>query len=137
MGDAGEAEASENGQPLVCIVDDDKSMREALSDLLREFGLMPTAFGTADELLAAGVLDQTKCLILDIAMPGMTGIELKDDLTGRGYTIPVIFITARPGAACRPEVQNDAVTCLIKPFTDTALLHALTKALSPNKGQYE
>ena len=115
---------------LVCIVDDDRSMRESLPDLLREFGLFSRTFGTAAEFLASGLADQTKCLILDIAMPGMTGIELKDELVRRGYSIPIIFITAQPDAASRPEIQKDAVTCLIKPFDDTALMEALRKALT-------
>jgi FixJ family two-component response regulator len=118
---------------LVCIVDDDKSMQESLPDLLREFGLVSKTFGGAADFLASGLADQTKCLILDIAMPGMTGIELKDELVRRGYSIPIIFITAEPDAVSRPEVQKDAVACLIKPFSDTALMEALRKALTSKR----
>lgn len=121
------------GGLLVCIVDDDKSMRESLPDLLREFGLVSRTFGMAAEFLASGVAGQTKCLILDIAMPGMTGVELKDELVRRGYSIPIIFITAQPDAASRPEIQKHAVACLIKPFSDTALMEALRKALTPKR----
>jgi FixJ family two-component response regulator len=121
------------GGLLVCIVDDDKSMRESLPGLLREFGLVSRTFGAAPEFLASGVAEQTKCLILDIAMPGMTGIELKDELVRRGYRIPIIFITAQPDAASRPEIQKDAVACLIKPFSDIALMKALRHALTPRK----
>jgi FixJ family two-component response regulator len=111
-------------------VDDDASLRESLPDLLREFGLVSRAFAAAEEFLASGLLDQTKCLILDIAMPGMTGPELKQELVRRGYAIPIILITAQPDLASRPEVRKDAVACLIKPFSDTALLGALEKALN-------
>jgi FixJ family two-component response regulator len=115
---------------LVCIVDDDESVRESLPDLLREFGLVPRAFETADAFLASGLADQTKCLILDIAMPGMSGPELKQELDKRGYIVPIIFITAKPDSASRPEIRKNAVACLIKPFSDTDLLEALKKALN-------
>jgi FixJ family two-component response regulator len=115
---------------LVCIVDDDESVRESLPDLLREFGLVPQAFETADAFLASGLADQTKCLILDIAMPGMSGPELKQELDKRGYIVPIIFITAKPDSASRPEIRKNAVACLIKPFSDTDLLEALKKALN-------
>jgi|SRR5580698_3255085 FixJ family two-component response regulator len=115
---------------LVCIVDDDESVRESLPDLLREFGLVPQAFETADAFLASGLADQTKCLILDIAMPGMSGPELKQELDKRGYVVPIIFITAQPDSASRPEIRKNAVACLIKPFSDTDLLEALKKALN-------
>jgi FixJ family two-component response regulator len=117
---------------LVCIVDDDKSMRDSLPDLLREFGLVPRAFETAEAFLASGLVDQTKCLILDVAMPGMSGLELKQELDKRSYAIPIIFITAQPDFASRPEVRNDAAACLIKPFSDTDLLKALKNALNLN-----
>src|SRR5580698_10050062 len=97
---------------LVCIVDDDESVREALPDVLREFGLVPTAFETAEAFLASGLADQTKCLILDIAMPGMSGPELKQELEKRGYVIPIIFISARSDFFSRPEVRKGAVACL-------------------------
>jgi FixJ family two-component response regulator len=115
---------------LVCIVDDDESVRESLPELLREFGLVPRAFGTAEAFLASGLADQTKCLILDIAMPGMSGPELKQELARRGHTIPIIFITAQPDSALRPDARKNAVACLIKPFSDTDLLEALKKALN-------
>jgi FixJ family two-component response regulator len=114
--------------PLVCVVDDDESVREALPDLLREFGLLPRAFGTADAFLSSGLVDQTKCLILDIAMPGMSGPALKQELDKRGHIIPTIYITALAGSA-RPQVRKDVVAILIKPFSATDLLGALKKAL--------
>lgn len=105
-------------------------MRESLPELLREFGLVPKAFATAGAFLASGLTDQTKCLILDITMPGMSGPELKQELDRRGYSIPIIFITAQSAAASRPDVRKDAVACLIKPFTDMDLLEVLKKALN-------
>jgi FixJ family two-component response regulator len=116
--------------PLVGIVDDDESMRESLPDLLREYGLAPRCFETAAAFLASGLAEKAKCLILDIAMPGMTGPELTRELARRGYAIPIIFITARIHAASRPEIREGAVACLIKPFSDKALHDALRKALN-------
>ena len=80
---------------LVSVVDDDESIRESLPDLLREFGFAVRAFSSAEEFLASDCVDQTKCLILDIAMPGMTGPELQQELKRRRQAIPIIFITAQ------------------------------------------
>src|ERR1700754_3488208 len=95
---------------LVSVVDDDESVREALPDLLREFGFKVEAFSSAEEFLVSGALGQTECLILDIAMPGMTGPELQSELTRRGKTIPVVFITAHREEADRePLLESGAV----------------------------
>ncbi len=79
---------------LVSVVDDDESVRESLPDLLREFGFASQAFSSAEEFLASDSVDKTKCLILDIAMPGMTGPDLQRELTRRRQEIPIVFITA-------------------------------------------
>src|SRR5208283_4387468 len=79
---------------LVGVVDDDESVRESLPDLLRELGYLAKAFGSAEEFLTSGPIPGTRCLILDIAMPGMSGPELQRELIHRGYRIPIIFITA-------------------------------------------
>lgn len=113
---------------LVSVVDDDESVRESLPDLLREFGFAPATFASAEAFLASGDLEQTKCLILDIAMPGMTGPELKRVLDQRGVAIPVVFITAQSDMA-QSSVIAGAVGCLVKPFSDAALLDVLNKAL--------
>ncbi|KAA0698313.1 response regulator [Neorhizobium sp. P12A] len=111
---------------LVSVVDDDESVRESLPDLLREFGFKVEAFSSAEEFLVSGALGQTECLILDIAMPGMTGPELQSELTRRGKTIPVVFITAHREEADRePLLESGAVECLFKPFSDTDLRGAL------------
>lgn len=114
---------------LVSIVDDDQSVRESLPDLLREFGFVARAFWSAQQFLESDAVAKTQCMILDVAMPGMSGLELWGELKRRGVKIPVIFITARRDEALRSRLIKDgAVNCLFKPFTDTALLEALNAA---------
>jgi FixJ family two-component response regulator len=118
-------------QPLVVVVvDDDESVRESLPDLLKEFGFKVLAFSSADEFLSSGSVDHTMCLLLDIVMPGMSGIDLQKELKTRGHKIPVIFITAQKDESMRKRVLDQgAVDILLKPFSDTALREALSKAL--------
>lgn len=116
---------------LVSVVDDDESVREALPDLLGEFGFVARAFGSGAELLTSGCLEQTECLVVDVAMPGMTGPELHQELRLRGFDIPIVFITAHSDDSLRRRlIEHGAVECLSKPFSDTALLEAVTAALS-------
>jgi FixJ family two-component response regulator len=116
--------------PLVAVVDDDESVRESLPDLLREFGFATHSFSSAEEFLSSDSLIQTRCLILDIAMPGMTGFDLQRELKLRGHSIPIIFITAHKDEVVRTRAfQQGAVEFLFKPFSDTALLQALNSAL--------
>ena len=118
---------------LVSVVDDDESVRESLPDLLKEFGFAARAFSSAEEFLASDCVDQTRCLILDVAMPGMSGPDLQRELQRRGQEVPIIFITAHRDDNVRPRVlQQGAVECLFKPFSDTALLDALNAALRVN-----
>ena len=115
---------------LVSVVDDDESVRESLTDLLREFGFAVEAFASAEAFLASGHVGTTRCLILDIAMPGMSGPDLQLELIRRGHPIPIIFITAHGDAAERPRlIRQGAVDCLFKPFSEAALLRALSAAL--------
>lgn len=115
---------------LVTVVDDDESVRESLPDLLREFGFAVSAFSSAEEFLSSHSLGQTKCLVLDVGMPGMNGIELQQELKARGKPIPIIFITGRKNdAVSRQAFEQGAVEVLLKPFSDTALLAALKRAL--------
>ena len=115
---------------LVSVVDDDESVRESLPDLVREFGFTAQAFSSAEEFLASDYIDQTKCLILDIGMPGMSGPDLQRELRLRGQRIPIVFITAHKDETVRPRLLAEgAVECLFKPFSDTALLDALNAAL--------
>jgi len=115
---------------LVSVVDDDESVRESLPDLLKEFGFAARPFSSAEEFLASDCIDQTRCLILDIAMPGMSGPELQQELQHRGEEIPIVFITAQRDGTIRPRMlEQGAVECLFKPFSDTALLEAVNAAL--------
>ncbi len=118
---------------LVSVVDDDESVRESLPDLLREFGYAARTFSSAEEFLGSDCVDQTRCLMLDIGMPGMTGPDLQRELKLRGQQIPIIFITAHRDEAIRTRVlEEGAVECLFKPFSDTAVLEALNAALQVN-----
>jgi FixJ family two-component response regulator len=118
---------------LVSVVDDDESVRESLPDLLREFGFAAQAFSSAEEFLASDYLDQTRCLILDVAMPGMSGPDLQRELKLRRQEIPIVFITAQTDETARSRMlEQGAVECLFKPFSDTALLGALNAALRVN-----
>ena len=115
---------------LVVVVDDDLSVRESLPDLLREFGFAVQAFASAQEFLASDCVGQTRCLLLDIAMPGMTGPDLQRELTLRGQEIPIVFITALGDETVRLRMlEHGAVECLFKPFSDAALLGAVNAAL--------
>lgn len=115
---------------LVCVIDDDESVRESLPDLLQELGFASEVYATPAEFLQSPAPYEAKCLILDIAMPGMTGPELRRELLRRGHEIPTIFITAHADFASQADIREGAVDCLIKPFSDTALLEALKKALN-------
>jgi len=116
--------------PMVVVVDDDESVRESLPDLLREFGFRAEAFASAEAFLTSGRLDDADCLILDIAMPGMSGPELQLELKRRGSSVPVIFITAHGAdVSCPRLIKLGAVDCLSKPFTEAALLKALSAAM--------
>ena len=116
--------------PLVSVVDDDQSVRESLPDLLKEFGFSARSFGSAEEFLASDCVGKTSCLILDIAMPGMSGPDLQRELTIRRQEIPIVFITAHDDGTVRPRMlERGAVECLFKPFSDAALQKVLGSAL--------
>jgi FixJ family two-component response regulator len=115
---------------LISVVDDDDSVRESLQWLIRSFGFAVDAFASAEEFLKSDHLRDTRCLILDVRMPGMNGIELQRRLVASHYEIPVIFITAHGGEAARSQALRDgAVAYLLKPFTEEALLGAIHAAL--------
>ena len=115
---------------LLSVVDDDESVRESLPDLLREFGFAARAFSSAEEFLLSDCVDQTRCLILDVALPGMSGPELQHELELRRKEIPIVFITAQTDESIRPRLlEKGAAGFLIKPFSDTALLRAINAAL--------
>ena len=112
---------------LVSVVDDDESIRESLPDLLRQFGFAAEAFSSAEAFLASDLVNETRCLILDIAMPGMSGPDLQQELKNQQKHIPIIFITASGDRSLRSRLLADGgVECLFKPFSEAALLDALT-----------
>ena len=116
---------------LVSVVDDDESMREALPDLLRQFGFAAEAFASAEAFLASEFIGETGCLLLDVAMPGMSGPDLQQELNRRLKRIPIVFITAYGDASVlRRLLARGAVRCLVKPFSDAALLDAVGAALT-------
>lgn len=117
---------------LVTVVDDDESVRESLPDLLRQCGFAAEAFSSAEAFLASDVVSETSCLLLDVAMPGMSGPELQLELTRRRQTIPIVFITANGDRTVRPSLlARGAAECLFKPFSEAALLDAVRAALRP------
>ena len=116
---------------FIAVVDDDESVRESLPDLLREFGYEAGGFSSAEEFLASDMLKQAECLVLDIAMPGMSGLDLQRELTRQGRKVPIVFITAHGDESVRLRIRvRGAVECLLKPFSDTALLEALQGVLT-------
>ena len=115
---------------LISVVDDDESVREALPDLIRIFGFEVRAFSSAIEFLGSEWMSKTDCLILDIAMPGMTGPALQLELSRLQRAIPIVFITAHGDDNIRPRVlEAGAVECLFKPFSATALRAAVDTAV--------
>jgi FixJ family two-component response regulator len=113
-------------RPFIAVVDDDESVRESLPDLLRELGYEARAFASAEEFLDSGCLTVTDCLILDIAMPGMSGPELQHELLRRGEKVPVVFITAQRDTRVRAALrQKGAVAVLFKPYSEQDLRVAL------------
>lgn len=117
-------------RPLITVVDDDESVRESLPDLLNDFGFEARTFSSAEDFLASESVDETKCLVLDVAMPGMTGPDLQRELKLREQAIPIVFITAQRDAAARLHlIAQGAVECLFKPFEPNDLLRALNTAL--------
>ena len=117
-------------RPLITVVDDDESVRESLPDLLNEFGFDAQTFSSAAEFLASEAVTETSCLLLDVAMPGMTGPDLQQELARRDRTVPIVFITAHRDAGERLRlIAQGAVECLFKPFEPADLLQALNTAL--------
>jgi FixJ family two-component response regulator len=119
-----------NARLLISVVDDDESFRESLPELLRELGFAARTFSSAEDFLVSDAALQSSCLMLDVAMPAMSGPELLRELRRRKVGIPVVFITARRDEIARSQMLDDgAVECLFKPFSDMALLQALNKAI--------
>ena len=120
---------------LVSVVDDDESVRESLPDLLRSYGFEVRAFASAEAFLAWPHRTSVDCLLLDVAMPGMTGPQLLQELQRRGEAVPTVFVTAHSDDKTLPEaVRRSAVACLIKPFTETAIVEAVNAAIASGSG---
>ena len=120
-----------NDVSVISVVDDDESLRESLEGLLKALGYGVKVFSSAESFLGSKILAQTRCLILDVRMPGMSGPELQRELAGQRIEIPTIFITAHADEDVVSRVMADgAVECLLKPFSEESLLSAITLALS-------
>jgi FixJ family two-component response regulator len=115
---------------LISIVDDDEEIREATKGLLRSLGYQAAAFSSAEEFLQSESLNNTACLITDVQMPGLSGIDLQGRLIARGVQMPTIFITAFPEEGTRTRAMKaGAVGYLGKPFSEESLLRCLDSAL--------
>jgi FixJ family two-component response regulator len=115
---------------MLALVDDDASVRQSIGRLIRSFGFTVMVFASAEEFLHFGSLQDTSCLVLDMHMPGMSGLQLQSHLVAAGYRIPIIFITAYPDERARARaLQAGAVDFLSKPFGDDALLSGIRSAL--------
>lgn len=117
----------------VTIVDDDQSIREALPKMLRSYDFQADALASGHELLASSLLSTTDCLVLDVAMPGMSGLELYRELRARQFDKPIIFITAHANECLRQQMLDEgAAAFLHKPFEPTAMTDAIEAALAKN-----
>jgi len=120
--------------PLIAIVEDDEFVRGSMRRLMRSLGYPVEAFPSAADFLAFRGLDETACLIADIQMPGMTGVELYARLIEAGHKIPTILVTAYPDAARRARALKDEIVCyLLKPFDDNDLMDCVRKAIEGGK----
>jgi FixJ family two-component response regulator len=117
-------------RPLLSVVDDDEMLRESIPDLLKEFGFSARAFSSGQAFLSSDCMDETRCLILDVAMPEMSGLDLQQELKRRGRAIPIVFITGQKDEDIRKQAfRQGAVRFLYKPFSDSDLLDAVNAAL--------
>jgi FixJ family two-component response regulator len=120
---------------LISLVDDDESIRRTTTLLIESFGFHAAAFESAESFLKSGQLHETSCLIIDIQMPGMNGLQLQSQLAAAGYKVPVVFITAYDKEESRQQaLQAGAVAFLSKPFNDGLLLQTIRAALRQDGG---
>ena len=120
--------------PLVAIVDDDKSIRNATQNLLTAAGFSTAAFEDAQSFLGSASRDQASCVVTDMRMPGMTGLELYQELVTSGHPIPTVIITAHPEDVTQARAREAGITCyLIKPFTPDELLECVGEALAKSQ----
>ena len=120
--------------PLIAIVEDDEFVRESMTRLMRSLGYTAQTFPSAADFLASRRLDETACLIADIHMPGITGVELYACLIEAGHKIPTILVTAYPDEATRARALKDGIVCyLLKPFDENDLMECVRKAVEGAK----
>lgn len=117
-------------EKIIALVDDDESVRESLPDLLRSFGFRVQAFASANAFLRDAEIDLLGCLVLDVAMPGMTGPQLQQELIRQKRAVPIVFITAHSDDGAWSDLLNSGVVaCLVKPFSESAIVGAIRSAL--------
>lgn len=122
--------------PVISIIDDDESVRDATQRLVRSLGFSAHTFASPEEYLQSPRLNDTACLIADVQMPGMSGVDLQSHLAAQGRYTPMIFITAFPDERIRARaMQAGAVAFLSKPFDGPTLIHCLDKALKGPDGE--
>ena len=120
---------------LISVVDDDESIRRTTTLLIESFGFRAAAFASAENFLKSGQMHDTSCLIVDVQMPGMSGLELQSELAAAGYDIPIVFMTAYENKVSRQQaMQAGAVAFLAKPFGDEQLLQTVRLALDHDSG---
>jgi len=116
--------------PMISIVDDDRAVREATRGLVRSLGYNALAFASAEEFLGSALLNKTSCLITDLQMPGLSGIDLQDRLIADGHRMPIIFITAYPEESVRVRAMKSGAVCFMsKPYSDENLIGCIERAL--------
>lgn len=116
---------------IVSVVDDDKSVRDGLSSLLRALGADSRCFASSAEFLGSPFVDSSACLIADVQMPGMSGLELQDELARRGSRLPIIFITAFPSRTARERAEAGGAICFLeKPFDARSIEECLNVAFA-------
>lgn len=126
--------AEETQEPIVYVVDDDRSVRDALVDLIASVGLQARPFGSTQEFLRTGVADAPGCLVLDIRMPGQSGLDFQRQMAGLGLRLPVIFITGHGDIAMSVRaMKNGAIEFLTKPFNDQDLLDAIQQGVDADR----
>jgi len=132
----GSRERSVGEQPIVIVVDDDASVREAIASLVRSVRLEVQTFGSAQEFLQADPVDRPACLVLDVRLPGSSGLDLQRDLRGRGVAIPIVFLTGYGDVPMTVRAMKEgAIEFLIKPFRDQDLLDAIQHGLERSRSE--
>jgi FixJ family two-component response regulator len=116
--------------PIISIIDDDAFVRESIGDLVKSLGYTALTFASAEHFLESGRVEDTSCLIADLQMPGLSGLDLQSHLLDEGYRTPVIFVTAFPSAKAQARaLKAGAVAFLSKPFEESSLISAVSHAL--------